>query len=56
MALAQEQGAPGETRMTGSLVTSFLSQYVYRGYELSSRSLVIQPSLTLSHKGFSLNL
>ena len=35
---------------------SFLSQYIWRGYELSKDSLVIQPSATLSYKGFSFNL
>ena len=35
---------------------SFLSQYIWRGYELSKDSLVIQPSVTVGYKGFSLNL
>jgi len=34
---------------------AFLSKYVWRGYELSDDSLVIQPSLTASYKGFSAN-
>ena len=35
---------------------AFLSKYVWRGFELSDDSLVIQPSLTTSYKGFSANL
>ena len=34
----------------------FLSKYVWRGYELSNNSLVIQPSITVGYKGFSANL
>lgn len=32
------------------------SKYVWRGYELSKNSAVIQPSATISYKGFGLNL
>lgn len=35
---------------------AFLSQYVWRGYGLSDDSIVIQPSATVSYKGFSFNL
>lgn len=34
----------------------FYSKYVWRGFELSKDSLIIQPSLTTSYKGFSANL
>jgi uncharacterized protein (TIGR02001 family) len=34
----------------------FYSKYVWRGFELSKDSIVIQPSLTASYKGFSANL
>lgn len=34
----------------------FLSSYVWRGYELSNSSIVIQPSVTLEYMGFGLNL
>lgn len=34
----------------------FYTKYVWRGFELSDDSLVIQPSLTASYKGFSANL
>lgn len=35
---------------------SFLSKYVWRGYELSKDSIVIQPSITASYKGVGFNL
>ncbi|MEN8231661.1 MAG: hypothetical protein ABFR35_03150 [Thermodesulfobacteriota bacterium] len=35
---------------------AFLSKYVWRGFELSDDSIVIQPSLTASYMGFSANL
>jgi hypothetical protein len=35
---------------------ALMSQYIWRGYELSKDSLVIQPSATVGYKGFSLNL
>ena len=35
---------------------SLLSQYIWRGYELSKDSMVVQPSATVSFKGFSANL
>ena len=43
-------------RPTASLDVAFLSQYIWRGYELSKDSLVIQPSATVGYKGFSFNL
>ena len=41
---------------TVNMNTSFYSQYIWRGYELSQDSLVIFPSVTVSYKGFSLNI
>ena len=35
---------------------AFLSKYVWRGFEQSKDSLVIQPSLSISYKGFGANL
>lgn len=32
------------------------SQYIWRGWEFSKDSVVIQPSVTVGYKGFSLNL
>jgi uncharacterized protein (TIGR02001 family) len=48
--LAEEEAPSAEASV------AFLSKYVWRGYELSDDSLVIQPSLTASYKGFSANL
>lgn len=46
-ALAEE--GPG-----GEAAIGVYSRYVWRGYELSRDSLVIQPSVTVGYKGFSL--
>ena len=35
---------------------AFLSKYVWRGFELSDDSIVIQPSLSVGYKGFAANL
>jgi len=45
-----------EERPTASADVSVLSKYVWRGYELSDDSIVLQPSMTISYKGFSMNL
>ena len=45
-----------EEKPSADASVSFLSQYIWRGYELSKDSLVIQPSMTVSHKGLSFNL
>lgn len=38
---------------TGSI--SFLSKYMWRGYELSNDSIVVQPSMTMAYKGLAFN-
>ncbi|MHB1350636.1 MAG: hypothetical protein C4563_01065 [Desulfobulbus sp.] len=50
-AFAEETDAP-----SGSMSVSLLSKYVWRGYELSKDSIVVQPSITGSYKGFGINL
>ncbi len=45
-----------EEKPTGDFTTAVLSKYVWRGYELSRNSVVIQPSMTVGYKGFSANL
>lgn len=45
-----------EARPTLSASYSFYSQYIWRGYELSRDSLVMFPSITISYKGFGLNV
>ncbi len=45
-----------EERPTGEAAVSVLSKYVWRGYELSRNSVVVQPSLAVGYRGFSANL
>lgn len=42
-----------EEKPTGEFAVSALSQYIWRGYEMSRNSIVIQPSITVGYKGFS---
>jgi hypothetical protein len=48
-------GADDE-RPTGDFTAAVLTQYVWRGYELSRNSVVVQPSMTVGYKGFSANI
>ena len=48
--------APEEAKPTGEAAISFMSQYFWRGYELSRNSIVAQPSLTIGYKGFTASL
>jgi hypothetical protein len=48
--------AAEEDKPTASLGTDILSQYIWRGFALSRNSAVIQPSVTVGYKGFSLNV
>jgi len=43
-------------RPSADLGIALLSKYVWRGYELSKDSIVVQPSLTASYMGFGFNL
>jgi Bacterial protein of unknown function (Gcw_chp) len=45
-----------EEKPTASADVGVFSKYVWRGYELSDDSIVIQPSVTVGYRGFSLNL
>jgi hypothetical protein len=45
-----------EPKPTGEAAVSIMSGYVWRGYELSRNSIVIQPSMTIAYKGFSANV
>lgn len=45
-----------EEKPTADLSVSALSKYVWRGFELSKDSIVLQPSMTVGYKGFSANL
>ena len=56
LAIPVSQVLAEEERPTGDLTVSVLSQYFWRGYELSRNSVVIQPSMTIGYKGFSANV
>ena len=45
-----------EEKPTGDFTVSALSQYIWRGYELSRNSIVVQPSATIGYKGFTANI
>jgi hypothetical protein len=45
-----------EDKVTGEIDLSVLSAYIWRGQELSLDSVVVQPAVTVSYKGFSLNV
>ncbi|HUH64817.1 MAG TPA: hypothetical protein VLZ07_00160 [Syntrophales bacterium] len=51
-----DQAAPTEEKPTGSVAVSGLSKYVWRGYEMTKNSIVVQPSFTVGYKGFSANI
>jgi hypothetical protein len=53
---AVEAAAPAAEAPTGDVSVSVLGQYIWRGYELSRNSVVVQPSITVGWKGFSANL
>ncbi len=56
MLLAPVQAKAEEERPSADLSVSFMSQYIWRGQELSRDSLVIQPSMTIGYKDFSANI
>ncbi len=45
-----------EDKVTGELDLSVLSAYIWRGYEQTRDSVVVQPAATVSYKGFSVNV
>ena len=45
-----------EERPAGELSVSGLTAYIWRGYENTRNSVVVQPSLTVGYKGFSANI
>jgi hypothetical protein len=48
--------AEPEEKPTGDFTVTAMSQYFWRGYELSRNSIVIQPSMTIGYQGFSANI
>jgi Bacterial protein of unknown function (Gcw_chp) len=45
-----------EDKVTGEVDFSVLSAYIWRGYEQTRDSVVVQPAATVSYKGFSVNI
>jgi hypothetical protein len=45
-----------EDKVTGELDLSVLSAYIWRGYEQTRNSIVVEPVVTASYKGFSVNV
>ncbi len=45
-----------EDKPTAEVSVLASSKYVWRGFELSDDSIVLQPSATVAYKGFSANL
>ena len=45
-----------EPPVSGSVSVGVFNRYIFRGYELSSRSFVVQPSVSVSYKWFSASL
>lgn len=43
-----------EDKVTGSASVGVFNRYIFRGYEIGSDSIVIQPALNISYKGFSI--
>lgn len=48
--VAHEEAPPS---VTGTAALGVFNKYIFRGYELSKDSIVIQPGLSASYKGFS---
>jgi hypothetical protein len=46
---------PEEDKVTGEIDLSVMSAYIWRGYEQTRDSVVVQPAATVSYKGFSIN-
>ena len=57
--LAEDEAKPAAaeaSKPTAALDLGVFSQYIWRGFELSHNSVVIQPSATLGYEGFSFNV
>ncbi len=46
----------GEDKPTADLTVGAYSQYIWRGFEMSKDSIVLEPSMTVAYKGFSANV
>lgn len=54
----KEEAPAEESAFSASVYVDFLNQYIWRGYALSDaqKGMVLQPSATVSYRGFSLNV
>jgi len=48
--------ATRDNSATGSASVGAFNRYIFRGYELSAHSAVLQPAVTVSYKGFSTSM
>lgn len=48
--------ASQDNPVTGSVSAGVFNRYIFRGYELSSGSAVIQPAVSVSYKGFGISM
>ena len=53
MIFSPMNGFADEGDFSASADLSVMSKYIWRGFEFSDDSIVIQPSITVSYKGFS---
>jgi hypothetical protein len=53
---ANPEQPAAEDKPTASAGVDVLSQYIWRGFALSRNSAVLQPSVTVGYKGFSVNV
>jgi hypothetical protein len=53
---AAAPAAAAEEKPTGDFTVTAISQYFWRGYELSRNSIVIEPSITIGYNGFMANI
>ncbi|WP_435548489.1 TorF family putative porin [Desulfobacterium sp. N47] len=56
VSLAGAEKPAEEHKVTGSASVGVFNRYIFRGYELSARSAVIQPTLTASYNGFNASM
>ena len=47
---------PETSPVSGSATVGVFNRYIFRGYELSNSSFVVQPAISVSYKGFSATL
>jgi hypothetical protein len=51
-----EEDKPAVDKPTANLAVAALSKYVWRGFEVTKNSMVLEPSMTVAYKGFSVNV